>query len=81
MDVDPLEVVRAALAGSRAWLVGGAVRDRALGRPVADLDVVLDGDPGEGARAIASAHVQPAAGRLLCAVRGFRGAWRRGDRS
>jgi len=40
--------VRAALAaaleeGERAWLVGGAVRDGLLGRPVRDLDVAVDG--------------------------------------
>ena len=29
--------------GEPAWLVGGAVRDRLLGRPTADLDVVVDG--------------------------------------
>lgn len=28
---DPLDLIRAALAGRRAWLVGGAVRDRLLG--------------------------------------------------
>ena len=56
---DPLELARAALAGRRAWLVGGAVRDRLLGvcatgEPgVADLDIVLDGEPREAARAIA----------------------------
>ncbi|MGH2930051.1 MAG: hypothetical protein ACRDL8_17750, partial [Solirubrobacteraceae bacterium] len=34
-----------ALAGivSDAWLVGGAVRDRALGRTTADFDVVCPG--------------------------------------
>jgi putative nucleotidyltransferase with HDIG domain len=52
---DPLELTRATLAGRRAWLVGGAVRDRLLGRRTADLDVVLDGEPGEAARALASA--------------------------
>ncbi|MFZ0044005.1 MAG: HD domain-containing protein [Solirubrobacteraceae bacterium] len=38
---DPL----AALAGisARAWLVGGAVRDRLLGRETSDYDVVVDG--------------------------------------
>ncbi len=51
---DPLELTRAALAGRRAWLVGGAVRDRLLGRRTADLDVVLDGEPREAARAVAS---------------------------
>ncbi len=79
---DPLELTRAALAGWRAWLVGGAVRDRLLGRGgvdgigsasgatvglaasgvagvessgTADLDVVLDGEPREAARALARA--------------------------
>jgi poly(A) polymerase len=53
---DPLELVRATLAGRRAWLVGGAVRDRARGRDRAeDLDIVVDGDPGEVARALARA--------------------------
>ncbi|HEV3320696.1 MAG TPA: HD domain-containing protein [Solirubrobacteraceae bacterium] len=50
---DPLELTRAALAGRRAWLVGGAVRDRLLGRRTGDLDVVLDGEPREAARALA----------------------------
>ena len=48
-----LDVARAALAGTRAWLVGGAVRDRLLGRQTADLDVVVDADPARAARAIA----------------------------
>lgn len=52
---NPLELTRAALAGRPAWLVGGAVRDRVLGRRTADLDVVLDGEPREVARALAGA--------------------------
>ncbi len=40
-----LEAVREALAGEAGWLVGGTVRDLALGREVADLDVVVEGDP------------------------------------
>jgi len=52
-----LDVARTALAGRRAWLVGGAVRDGLLGRQVADVDVdvdvVVDGDPSEAARAVA----------------------------
>ena len=50
-----LQAVRAALAGQRAWLVGGAVRDRLLGRAGAgvDLDVVVEGDAGAAARAVA----------------------------
>ncbi len=37
----------------RAWVVGGAVRDAALGRPVTDLDLAVAGDPREAAAAIA----------------------------
>ncbi|HEX7298966.1 MAG TPA: HDIG domain-containing protein [Solirubrobacteraceae bacterium] len=45
-----IDVVREALAGERAWLVGGALRDRLLGRPTPDLDVVVDGDVRGAAR-------------------------------
>jgi poly(A) polymerase len=45
-----IEVLREALAGERAWLVGGALRDRLLGRPTPDLDVVVDGDARGAAR-------------------------------
>jgi tRNA nucleotidyltransferase/poly(A) polymerase len=34
-----LERARKALAGEQAWIVGGAVRDELLGRPLVDLDV------------------------------------------
>ncbi len=47
------DVARTALAGTRAWLVGGVVRDRLLGRQTADVDVVVDGDPAHAARALA----------------------------
>jgi tRNA nucleotidyltransferase/poly(A) polymerase len=69
-----LEVVRAALADGRAWLVGGAVRDRALGREPdgVDLDVVVDGDPGEAAAAIARA----AGGAAAFPLSSQFGAWR-----
>jgi len=69
-----LDAARAALAGRRAWLVGGAVRDRALGRPQdsADLDVVVEGDPAEAARAVARAG-----GRAACfALSEDFGSWR-----
>ena len=33
--------------GKRAWIVGGCVRDRLLGRPVADWDVATDARPKE----------------------------------
>ena len=48
--------VRAQLPdGLPAWLVGGAVRDRLLRRPVRDFDFVVAGDALAGARAIANA--------------------------
>lgn len=73
---DALELVRCALAGRRAWFVGGAVRDRALGRPVADLDVVFDGDPEEAARAIARATREAGGGVACFALSERFGAWR-----
>jgi putative nucleotidyltransferase with HDIG domain len=48
-----LDAARRALAGRRAWLVGGAVRDAVLGRETADFDIVVEGDPGDAARAVA----------------------------
>ncbi|HEY2571103.1 MAG TPA: HD domain-containing protein [Solirubrobacteraceae bacterium] len=69
---DPLRAAREALAGRPAWLVGGAIRDRVLGRRTTDLDVVVDGDPSQAARAIARA-----AGRAACfALSEEFGAWR-----
>ncbi len=76
MSAQALEIVRAALEGRRAWLVGGAVRDRLLGRPGADLDVVLDGDPGEGARAIAQAAKSAGTPAACFALSEEFGAWR-----
>ena len=53
---EPLvEAAARALAGTDAWAVGGAVRDAALGREVADLDLAAAGDPGAVAKSIASA--------------------------
>jgi len=47
--------VRDALGGAEGvWIVGGAVRDAALGREVADLDLAAAGDPGAVAKAIAA---------------------------
>jgi putative nucleotidyltransferase with HDIG domain len=44
-----------ALSGDEdVWIVGGAVRDAALGREVADLDLAVAGDPGRAARAVAA---------------------------
>jgi poly(A) polymerase len=52
---EALGAVRAGLAGTAAWLVGGAPRDRALGRETFDLDIVVDAPPETAARAIARA--------------------------
>jgi poly(A) polymerase len=71
-----LEIVRAGLADRRAWIVGGAVRDRALGRSSADLDVVLEGDPELGARAIALAAKSNGVGAACFALSEEFGAWR-----
>jgi tRNA nucleotidyltransferase/poly(A) polymerase len=50
-----VEVVTAALRDRPAWIVGGAVRDELLGRPVDDVDVALDGDVRAAAAAVAQA--------------------------
>ncbi len=48
--------VRGALDDAEGvWIVGGAVRDAALGREVDDLDLAVAGDPGVVARKIGSA--------------------------
>jgi tRNA nucleotidyltransferase/poly(A) polymerase len=44
-----LERARAMLDGEEAWVVGGAVRDEALGRPVIDLDIACR-EPEQAAR-------------------------------
>jgi poly(A) polymerase len=67
----PLVAAREALAGSEAWLVGGAVRDRLLGRPVDDVDISLEDDPRKAARAIARAT-----GGTAFQLSGAFGAWR-----
>jgi poly(A) polymerase len=43
-----------------AWIVGGAVRDALLGRPVVDIDVALDGKEEAAARAVARTASGPA---------------------
>ena len=58
-DGGPLEAL-AAVADEPAWLVGGAVRDRLLGRPTDDYDVAVGGDARRLARELAGssdAHV------------------------
>jgi poly(A) polymerase len=73
-----LDAARAALAGTLAWVVGGAVRDELLGRPSEDLDVAVAADPRTAARALAR-H----AGGIAFELSGEFGAWRvlAGDRS
>jgi poly(A) polymerase len=76
MSGDPLEIARAALHGRDAWLVGGAVRDRELGRAILDVDLVIDGDPGAAARAVAAA-ARARGQRAACfALSEEFGAWR-----
>jgi len=59
---EALDALRALPCGARlldvlaqqpgSWVVGGAVRDALLGRPLGDLDVVVVGDPEPVARAL-----------------------------
>ncbi len=67
---EPLTAL-AAIVEEDAWLVGGALRDRLLGRPTADYDAVVRGDPRQLARALARA----AGGHPFTLSEGF-GAWR-----
>ena len=71
MSGDALAAARDALAGERAWLVGGAVRDRLLGRETHDVDIAVAGD----ARPYAS-RLAKAAGGALFRLSGEFGAWR-----
>jgi poly(A) polymerase len=66
----PLEIL-SELVREPAWLVGGAVRDRLLGRRTADFDVAVQDDPQQLARALA----RSAGGHPFALSEGF-GAWR-----
>lgn len=56
-----VSAVRDALRGTDGvWIVGGAVRDAALGREVADLDLAVAGDLRAAAKAIGAALGEPA---------------------
>jgi poly(A) polymerase len=57
---DPVAVARAALGDASAWIVGGALRDRLLGRSTTDLDLVVSADPGAAARRVSRAGRGPA---------------------
>ena len=71
MTAEALEVARQALAGERAWLVGGAVRDRLLGRETDDVDIAVAGE----ARPYAS-KLARATGGAMFRLSGEFGAWR-----
>lgn len=64
------ERVREILGGEEAWIVGGAVRDRLLARPVVDLDVACR-DPREAAHRYASRF-----GGAVFPLSERHGAWR-----
>jgi poly(A) polymerase len=49
-----------ALQGRDAWIVGGAVRDAALGRHVVDVDLAVAQDPARAARAMGEVGGGPA---------------------
>jgi putative nucleotidyltransferase with HDIG domain len=59
-ESEAAQVAREALAGREAWIVGGAVRDALLGRPIVDVDVAVAGSPEDAARAMARAGRGPA---------------------
>jgi len=68
-----LALAREALGGTRAWLVGGAVRDELLGKPPgSDLDLVIDADVANAARVLARA----APGAAVFPLSDEFGAWR-----
>ena len=67
----PLEAARAIFAGQDAWIVGGAVRDRLLGRATTDLDLAVPADPADAARALARTT-----GGVPFRLSGAFGAWR-----
>jgi poly(A) polymerase len=50
-----LALARDALAPRNAWVVGGTIRDALLGRPLEDLDLVVDEDPRGAAMDLARA--------------------------
>ena len=66
-----LEAARSALAGQPVWVVGGAVRDRLLGRETDDVDLAVDGDVRSAARTLA----RSAAGTAFPLSEAW-GAWR-----
>src|SRR5437660_11025958 len=64
------ELAEELFAGEEAWIVGGAVRDEALERPVVDVDVAI-ADPERAARRYARAS-----GGVPFPLSERHGAWR-----
>src|SRR5947199_9449656 len=64
------ELVEELFAGEEAWIVGGAVRDDALERPIVDVDVAV-AEPERAARRYARAS-----GGAPFPLSGRHGAWR-----
>jgi poly(A) polymerase len=56
----PAAVIGALGGGEGTWIAGGAVRDAALGREVADLDLATANDPGEVAKTLGRGLGEPA---------------------
>jgi tRNA nucleotidyltransferase/poly(A) polymerase len=73
---DVRSLLRAGLADRRAWLVGGAVRDQALGRASADYDVVVEGDPRTAALALAASAKRQGLSTACFPLSEEFGAWR-----
>ena len=71
--VEARAIAREALADTPAWVVGGTVRDRLLGRDTGDVDLVVDGDPERAARAIGRAA---GSGTAAFPLSDAFGAWR-----
>jgi tRNA nucleotidyltransferase/poly(A) polymerase len=65
-----LEAAREVLAGEEAWIVGGAIRDELLGKPLLDLDIACR-DPKRAAQAYGRR-----AGGAVFRLSGPHGAWR-----
>lgn len=66
-----LDAAREALRGEPVWLVGGAVRDRLLHRPIVDVDLAVAGDVRAAAR-----HLGVACGGPAFPVSEEFGTWR-----
>ena len=65
-----LEAAREVLAGEDAWIVGGAIRDELLGKPILDLDIACR-DPKTAAEEYGGR-----AGGAVFRLSGPHGAWR-----